>query len=443
MAVTDVAEVPGVAGTLSGAAPAGTTHAMPVPAPSGAAPVHVMFLNSCVSGGGAGRSLDAILSVPDPRIRATVVMPEAGVLAARLTRTERLLFVPEFVERLRRSPYSWPERWRAPWLHLLANGYAIPRGVRRLLRLVRELRPDVIHCNHMLAKPIGALLGALTATPVVFHSRACHHLWIDAAFYSWLGRRAAVRRIICNSDASAQVYRRRSAAKVCIVPNSIDLAHFQRGVVTPRLREACGLAADAFVVGFVGRIHPKKGLDWLLRSFAAVVAQRPSARLVIVGGNDASLHHDGLAAYRRMAQQLGLSDAQVIFTGYQDDVRAFVADFDVLVFPSVEPESFGRVLLEAMALEVPVITSAHGGAIEVVRDGEEGLWVPVGDARALASALVAMADGPAQRRAMGARGRQRVMDRYDRQAVARQVFDVLVAVAGEGRAAEMQISAGR
>lgn len=416
---------------------------MRVPAPLGAAAVHVLFLNSCVSGGGAGRSLDAILSVPDPRIRATVVMPEAGVLAQRLTRVERLVLVPEFVERLRRSPYSWPDRWHAPWLHLLANVYAIPAGVRKLARLVRELQPGVIHCNHMLAKPIGALLGALTATPVVFHSRACHHLWIDAAFYSWLGRRAAVRRIICNSDASAQVYRRHSAAKVCIVPNSIDLAHFHRGSVAPRLRKAYGIAADAFVVGFVGRIHPKKGIDWLLQSFAAVAAQKPAACLVIVGGNDGSLHHDGLVAYRRQAQQLGLSEAQVIFTGYQDDVRAFVADFDALVFPSVEPESFGRVLLEAMALEVPVITSAHGGAIEVVRDGVEGLWVPVGDVDALARAMLALAKDPAQRRAMGAHGRQRVTACYDRQAVASQVFDVLVEVAGQAQPAGAPLSVGR
>src|SRR3546814_20511375 len=90
--------------------------------------------------------------------------------------------------------------------------------------------------------------------------------------------------------------------------------------------------------------------------------------------------------YRIMVRELGLASDQVIFTGYQDDVRAYIAGFDVLAFPSVEPESFGRVLLEAMALQVPVITSAHGGAIEVVRDGQAGLWVPVGDVDEIDSA---------------------------------------------------------
>lgn len=412
-----------------------TSHATAARTVAAPAPTKVMFLNSCVSGGGAGRSLEALLSVKDPRIQATVFMPEPGVLAPKITHAAELVYVPEFVERLRRSPYRWPDRWRLPALHLLANAVALPVAAFKMWQWVRRERPRVIHCNHMLAKPLGALLGALTGTPVVFHSRACHHLWLDAAFYSWLGRRAAVRRIICNSDASAQVYRRHSADKVRIVPNSIDLDHFHRGTVTPRLRSTYGIAADAFVVGFVGRIHAKKGLAWLLQSFVAVAAEKPSARLVIVGGNDGSLHHDGLAQYRQLAHALGLSDGQLVFTGYQDDVRGFVADFDLLVFPSVQPESFGRVLLEAMALEVPVVTSAHGGAIEVVRDGEEGLWVPVGDVAALAGAMLALAGDAERRRAMGQRGRQRVLACYDRQAIAGQVFDVLVDVAAAARPA--------
>lgn len=395
--------------------------------------IKVLFLNSCVSGGGAGRSLQALLSVPDPRIHATVVMPGPGVLAARLPANIDTEFVPGFVERLRRSPYRWPDRWHAPWLHLLANVYAIGQAVLTLRHVVKRLQPDVIHCNHMLAKPIGALVGAVTATPVVFHSRACHHLWIDGVFYSWLGRRAIVRRIICNSAASARVYRRSSAAKVRIIPNSIDLEHFRHDTVNSRLRSDYAIPEDAFVVGFVGRIHPKKGIDWLLQSFVGVAAQVPGARLVIVGGNDGSLHHDALAHYRNMVQTLGLASDQVIFTGYQDDVRAYVAGFDVLVFPSVEPESFGRVLLEAMALQVPVITSAHGGAIEVVRDGQDGLWVPVGDIDGLAGAIQALARDADRRRAMGVCGRQRVGECYDRTVIARQVFDVLAEVANEKR----------
>ena len=92
-------------------------------------PITVLFLNSCVHGGGAGRSLDALLRVPDPRIRPIVAMPEPGVIAARLEGAARLAFVPEFVERLSRSPYAWPDRLGVPWAHLPSNGYALPRSL--------------------------------------------------------------------------------------------------------------------------------------------------------------------------------------------------------------------------------------------------------------------------------------------------------------------------
>ncbi len=393
-------------------------------------PITVLFLNSCVHGGGAGRSLDALLRIPDPRIRPIVAMPEPGVMAARLEGAARLVFVPEFVERLSRSPYTWPDRLRVPWAHLPANGCALPRALGKLARLVEETHPDVIHCNHMLAKPLGAALGARTRIPVVFHSRACHHLWIDGVLYDWLGRRRIVRRIICNSEASARVYRRHSADKVRIIPNSLDPAQFDRRAVAPRLRGEFGLAPKDFVVGFIGRIHEKKGIDWLLRAFARLAPDATGPRLVIVGGNDSSLHYDAIARYTELASALGVRE-RVVFTGYRDDVRPYLADFDVLVFPSVEPESFGRVLLEAMALEIPVITSAHGGAVEVVRNGEEGLWVPANDVEGLAAAIRALQSDRDRARAMGTRGRVRVERCYEPTVIAHRVYDVLLEAAAE------------
>lgn len=394
----------------------------------GTATVTVLFLNSCVHGGGAGRSLDALLRVPDPRIRPLVVMPVPGVMAARLRERARLAFVPEFVERLSRSPYTWPDRLHAPWAHLPANGYALWRALDRLTDLVRQTRPDVIHCNHMLAKPLGAALGARTGVPVVFHARACHRLWADHAFYAWLGRRPIVRRIICNSQASARVYRRHSGAKVRVIPNCLDPAQFDRRHVRPLLRRDYGLGAHDFVVGFVGRIHGKKGIPWLLRAFARFALQAPRARLAIVGGNDSSLHYDALGRYARLAASLGLVE-RVIFTGYRDDVRPYLADFDVLAVPSVEPESFGRVLLEAMALEIPVITSAHGGAIEVARDGREGMWVKVNDIDGLAAAMRTLHEDRDRGRTLGRHGRARVERCYTPARTAERVYDVLVEAA--------------
>lgn len=405
-------------------------------------PVRALFLNSCINGGGAGRSLASLLSVADPRIEALVVMPAPGVLAARLEGAAQLEFVAEFVERMKRSPWSWPDRMGMPWMHVPANVFGLGRCVARLAGLVREWQPDVIHCNHMLAKPIGAAVGVLTGVPVVFHSRACHQLWIDGAFYGWLGRRACVRRIICNSEASATVYRHRSNDKVTVIPNGIDVAAFSRHAVEPVLRRDFDIGAEEFVVGFVGRIQETKGIGWLLRAFALFAAGRTGIRLAIVGGNDSSLHRDALACYRRDAAALGLAD-QVIFTGFREDVARCMVDFDVLVMPSVVPESFGRVLLEGMALDVPVITAAHGGAVEVVRDGREGLWVGVNDTEGLARAMERLHGDQALCRRLGQNGRRRAVARYDHTLVAHRIYDVLVDAALASGFAAGQESAQR
>ena len=357
-------------------------------------------------------------------------MPRPGVIASHL-RASQIYYVPEFVERIRRSPYAWPDRLRLPWAHIPASLYALSVAASRILRLAKETGPDLIYCNHMLAKPIGALVGAIAGIPVIFHSRGVHHLWADDIFYRWLGKRKSVKKIICNSEASARVYRRRSAAKVTVVPNSIDTGRFSRRAVEPLLRKEHRLPADAFVVGFVGRIHPKKGIDWLLESFASFSRMNDNALLVLVGDTDGSLHFDAKERYRRLADRLGVA-SRVIFCGFQEDVRPYLADFDVLVFPSRLPESFGRVLIEAMALEVPVITSAHGGAVEVVGDGDEGLWVDVDDVAGLTAALRKMADSPSRRREMGRRGRERVERLYSRRRVTGKIVDILVKVAKEG-----------
>ncbi len=384
----------------------------------------VLFLNSCVNGGGAGRSLAALLSVPQEGMESWVVMPEPGVVAAHLRGVAHIEYVPEFVERLGRSPYAWPDRLRMQWLHGPASAYALALATRKIIALARRIKPDVIHCNHMLAKPIGTMVGAAVGIPVVFHSRAVHQIPIDGAFYSWLGARKAVSRIICNSAASAEVYRRRSAEKITIIPNSIDVSVFSRRQTAPRLRLECGLAADDFVVGFVGRLHPKKGLDWLLRSFASLCRGHRNSVLVVLGDNDGGLHYDAGKGSRDLAAALGIGE-RVIFTGFRDDVRPYMADFDVLAFPSRLPESFGRVILEAMALEVPVVVAAHGGAIEVVEDGRQGLWVEVEDEPGLADALEQLAKDAELRRRMGRAGRERVAALYDVAPVARRVFGVL------------------
>ena len=196
----------------------------------------VLVLNSCVSG--AGRSLLILLDRRDKRVELSAVIPEEGVIASRLSAAQEISHVPEFVERIWRSPYQWPDRLHMPWAHPIASMWSLSVAARRIEAIAEGVRPDVIYCNQMLAKPLGVRIGNSLGLPVVFHSRATHHLTVDDLFYSWLGARKCVKRIICNSEAAARVYRRSSGRKTIVVPNGIDTDFSSRRVVEATLRRS-------------------------------------------------------------------------------------------------------------------------------------------------------------------------------------------------------------
>jgi glycosyltransferase involved in cell wall biosynthesis len=389
----------------------------------------VLFLNSCINGGGAGRSLQAFLKQVDPRIEAHVVLPAPGVIAPVLENVERLWYVPEFVERPQRSNYPLAERLEWEWFHWASNAYGLPRAAGKIAKIAREIRADLIYCNHMLANPIGAVAGWRAGVPVVFHARNIHVAPVGRAFYRFLAERACVTRLICNSRASAGLFLECAPQKVRIVHNFVDLERFDRAAIVPTLRRDFGIPADATVIGYIGRLVPKKGIPVLLEAFRTLHARFPAAHLVLLGGNDTGFHRDLAAEYRERSRALGVAD-RTHFTGFLEDIRPVLADFDLLALPSVEPESFGRVLIEAMALGIPPVISALGGAVEVVADGRTGLWSTPGDAASLAAQLGRLVEDRQLRRRLGRQGLEEVRARFSSRALGRQISEILLEAAG-------------
>ena len=132
---------------------------------------------------------------------------------------------------------------------------------------------------------------------------------------------------------------------------------------------------------FSGRLETQKGLVFLLQAWAALVARRPLARLVLLG--DGPLHQELV----RSAASLGIADS-VLFAGWRDDAAALLVAADLFCLPSLW-EAFGYVLLEAMAAGVPILASRVGGIPEVLAEGEFGRLCPPGDAPALAAGIAA------------------------------------------------------
>ncbi len=302
---------------------------------------------------------------------------------------------------------------------VLRRRYLSPRGLpvflRRLLagtgrvqRLAVAEGARLIHSN-TAAVWGGALAARRLGLPHVWH---IHELITEPTFVRRLVAAMVARyadRVVAISRAVADhllADRPDLAPRLLVIPDAVDTVRFHPDNDGGPLRQSWDVADDEVLVGMVGRISAWKGQEVFIAALAEALTQVPRLRGVIVGDvvpgetwrRQELVHRAG--AY-------GLGD-RLIWAGYRHDTPQVMAALDVLVLPSVRPEPFGMVVLEAMATGKPVIATAHGGPLETVRDGETGYLVPPGEPSALAAVLVRLARQPDLRRRLGQAGRERV-----------------------------------
>jgi glycosyltransferase involved in cell wall biosynthesis len=257
-----------------------------------------------------------------------------------------------------------------------------PVAVARLTALARRLGVDVVHSNS-LHSWYGWAVAQLLRRPHVVHAREIV-VQSRAALRveRWLCRMFATRVVAVSYAVGAQL----DPANVVVLDEYLDADEF-----SPKhageFRTRVGLRDESVLVGAVARLDPLKGLDVLLEAFAEVRASRPDAELVVVGSP--VLDQDRYAESFRA--RMGETDG-VRLLEPRRDIPALMADLDVLALPSVEPESYGLVLVEALASGTPVVATDEGGPPEIVARAAPGTarCTPPGDAGALAAALLAL-----------------------------------------------------
>lgn len=302
-----------------------------------------------------------------------------------------------------------------PLLPLPVTGYLHPVLVWRLSRFLRRQRIGIIHCQHSrdLAIVVPAADCARTSPAILLSKRMGSYLHKRDPLHRYTYAR--VRRVLAISGVIHQNVRATTPVKpgaIVTLHDAIDTAEFSpaRGD-RRRIRKEFGYGRDTVVVGFVGRFSPGKGHEELLDAAAALVRTHPRVRFLVAG--EASEGEESYAdSIRQRSASLGLG-GRLTFAGFRRDVADCMAAFDILAFPS-HAESFGVVLIEAMAMERPVVSTNCDGVLDIVVNGKTGIFVSPGDAPALAGALGRLADSPALRRRLGRAGRQRVLKLFDR-----------------------------
>lgn len=274
-----------------------------------------------------------------------------------------------------------------------------PATAARVRAALRRFAPDVVHVHEPFVPFVGLAATLSAPAPVVatFHAFAerSRALSIAAPLLRIAWRRLAVRLAV--SEAAAGFVRSRFARfggpEIRIVPNGCDVEAFAHA-------EPASDLPDGRRVLWVGRLDPQKGFAVAVRAFDLLARDRPGLRFVVAG--------DGAARGEVERLPTGVRD-RVVMRGAvpHDDLPRIVAGADVSVSPALGQESFGLVLVEAMAAGVPVVASDIAGYWEVVRQGVEGLLVPPGDAEAVANAAGRVLDDPDLSARLRAAGRAR------------------------------------
>ncbi len=271
-------------------------------------------------------------------------------------------------------------------------------------RLVKELKPDILHSHYAISY---GFLGALSG----YHPFVISIWGMDVLGFpktSFLHR-----RILCwslsQTDAVCATSQQLAEAVKSYLSNSKDPVVTPFGIDLEGFCPATSNKEKGLTIGIIKSLEPKYGVEYLICAFAQMQEKLPNSRLLIVGGG---YLRQGL---EKLASELRVSE-KIKFTGpvAHASVPAWLNQIDIFVNPSVhESETFGVAVLEASAMEIPVIVSRIGGLPEVVQEGITGFLVPPKDVNTIAKKIELLASDVNLRRRMGKAGREFVTKNYD------------------------------
>jgi glycosyltransferase involved in cell wall biosynthesis len=303
-----------------------------------------------------------------------------------------------------------------------------PAVWRKLRQVIADRRIDLVHAHDYKTDLLALLLSRTTGVRAL------------ATAHGWTGHSARERKLYYPADkrllarfprliaVSSDIARELVAhgadpRRVTTVLNAIDHRQFFRDPArVAAARAALGLEPRHVAIGAVGRLEPQKRFDLLLEAFAVLQIERPELRLIIAG--DGSLRD----ALERQRRALGLSES-VVLTGHVGDVVPLHHAFDLFV-QSSDYEGTPNAVLEAMALQTPIVATEAGGTAELVHDGVHGRIIPIGQVERLIWGIQAALADPNRTRVMAQNARARVEGELSFAARCRRVEDIYQEVMG-------------
>lgn len=295
------------------------------------------------------------------------------------------------------------------------------RAVQTVRNLLTEGPADVVHCLGSHRQISTALLASrgMSAKQVAYRGTLGHLNRLNpASRLSYLNSR--IDRIVCASKAVKDFLLglRIPESRLCVIYKGHDPAWYE-----PHERDELaemGVPIDGLLIGCAARIRPLKGVPVLLQAMALLPADA-NVHVVLAGDLDDS-------RVSRLAEAPACR-GRVHILGRRDDAPSVMGACDVFAMPSLRREGLPRALIEAMAQGVPAIVSDVGGMPELVHNGEQGIVVPPGDSRALADAILRLADANV-RKEMGRRAREQVATQFSLDRTIERTFALYESLSG-------------
>jgi L-malate glycosyltransferase len=347
-----------------------------------------------------------IAHLPRSAFNSVLICPESGALSGAATKLGIQVYASSAINA--RYTYNPVLFIRYVWSML--------GSLRALRSRFVSLRPDIIHANTVRAGIVATVATAGTGARIVWHVHdmlPMHPFTLAIRMLAYSSSR--IRVVGCSAAAARTILPVfRTANSPEIIYNGCELdCNALRETARIAKRAELDISREAFAVGIVGQITPRKGQLELVHAFAEVKAQLPNAVLIICGAPQFNNDVDYLASVSASVQRLNL-ERYVQFLGYRNDAREVIGALDLCVMNS-RREPFGLILMEAIAMGTPVVSTDSGGQVELIRHGVEGELVKFGDQAELVRTIVRLAkDSDLRERYRGA-GQVRIKECFTRE----------------------------
>jgi N-acetyl-alpha-D-glucosaminyl L-malate synthase BshA len=303
------------------------------------------------------------------------------------------------------------------------------RNLFTVFKFLASKRCDIIHAHFVFPSAFWCIAGKILGIPVVVTShgndiqkneeiRYGARLNPIVATITWLTLKLTdIHIVVSKSMVKDAIEAGSSPSKIRVVYNGIDISKVSL-LGDIEIVEKYGIHKEDFVILYLGRLHPKKSPEDMVKAFPKIVQKIPNAKLVIAGKGSEK------AKLEKLVEELKLQ-GKVIFTGFvsENEKWGLLKRCDVFVLPSIV-EAFGIALIEAMACGKPVIATNVGPFPEIIKDGETGILIPVHSPSDLADAVINLAQDPEKRMFIGKKAKKEVENRFDIRKIAKDYLKI-------------------